>query len=747
VPHRISSCPRRLTALLICALSLLANSFLIAGDDIPAAPPLATASATTKPPALDGEVLSDLAWRMATPITGFWQTTPDEGQTASQNTEVRILYTADTLYFGVVCFDQEPERIIVSDSRRDSPLDETDCFQIILDTYHDKQNGFVFSTNPAGLEYDAQVTNEGQGEAGNLRQQTGAVGGFNINWDGAWEVRAKTSTEGWSAEFAIPFRTLRYKKGEAQTWGLNFQRNIRRRNETAFWSPVPRQFNLFRLSQAGTLQGLKLAAPRNFKFMPYVLSEAKFQELDQLNRKQWHGDFGADVKYSLTPALTLDATYNTDFAQVEVDEQQINLDRFPLFFPEKRPFFLENAGLFTVGSPGEVEIFFSRRIGLDNSGRAIPIIGGGRVSGKVGTSDIGLLNMQTESLGTLQANNFTVARFKQELPNRSNLGAIFVNRQGTGDLAPENDYNRTFALDGKLGYGKSGQVAGFFAHSFAPGINSKRHAFKIGTTYDIPSFSVSANYTESAEGFNPQVGFLQRSAFRKPDGLVLFRLRPKNFMGIQELRPHVSYRGYWDFNDFQVSGFLHVDNHWEWKSGHEIHTGINFTREGVKTPFEIFPGIKVPTGTYDNRELMLVFITNQGAWWSLESRWTIGGYFSGDRVSVQNTAKMRLGEALNTEVGWTRNDINLREGDFITNLIRWRLSYSFTPRLFLQSLLQFNDRADLRATNVRFGWLQSANTGLFVVYTETHGWDDADTSLPSDRQFTLKYSRLFDVLQ
>jgi hypothetical protein len=732
---------------LFASFSLLAAALVSAGHDTPKTPPSATASAAAKPPVLDGEVLNDPAWQLAQPITGFWQTNPDEGRPASQHTEVRILYTADTLYFGVVCFDKEPERIIVSDSRRDSPLDETDCFQIILDTYHDKQNGFVFSTNPAGIEYDAQVTNEGQGEGAVLRQQGGAVGGFNINWDGAWEVRAKISEIGWSAEFAIPFRTLRYKKGEAQTWGLNFQRNIRRRNETAFWAPLPRQFNLLRLSQAGTLQGLQLAAPRNLKFTPYVLSEAKFQEFDRLHRRQWQGDLGADVKYSLTPALTLDATYNTDFAQVEVDEQQINLDRFSLFFPEKRPFFLENAGLFTVGSPGEVEIFFSRRIGLDEGGRAIPIAGGGRISGKVGKSDVGLLNMQTEALGGVQANNFTVARFKQELPNRSNLGAIFVNRQGTGELAPEHDYNRTFGLDAKLGYGKSGQVSGFFARSFTPGRNSKQHAFKIGASYDVPALSLSANYTESAENFNPEVGFLQRRAFRKPDGLVLFRFRPKNFIGIQELRPHVSYRGYWDFDDFQVSGFLHVDNHWEWKSGYEIHTGVNFTREGVKAPFEIFPGIKVPSGTYDNRELMLVFITNQGAWWSLESRWTIGGYFSGDRVTVGNTAKMRLGEALNTEVGWTRNDINLREGDFVTNLIRWRLSYSFTPRLFLQALLQFNDRADLRSTNVRLGWLQSANTGLFIVYTETNGWDDADPLLPSDRRFTLKYSRLFDVLQ
>jgi len=767
VPPNRSIASRKLIAVLPIAIGLLSPALLVAHTDIPPRPPLAEAFATAKPPLLDGEVLSDAAWQIAAPITGFWQTTPDEGLPATQNTEVRVLFTNDTLYFGVVCFDQDPQRIIVSDSRRDSPLDDTDSFQIILDTYHDKQNGFVFGTNPAGIEYDAQVTNEGQSEAANVRQQAGAVGGFNINWDGAWEVRTKVSEIGWCAEFAIPFRTLRYKKGESQTWGMNFQRNIRRRKEVAFWSPLPRQFTLFRLSQAGVLRGLKIASQRNLKVMPYVLGESKFHALDQLERDHWHGDFGADVKYSLTPGLTLDATYNTDFAQVEVDDQQINLDRFNLFFPEKRPFFLENAGMSSVGSPGEVEIFFSRRIGLDANGQAVPIIGGARVSGNVGPSTIGFLNMQTETRGdTLPANNFTVARFKQELPHRSNLGAIFVNRQGTGTpatgaLAPQSDYNRTLGLDGKLGFGKFGQVTGFVARTFTPRVSAEQYAYKLGTTYDSQAWLLSFNYTEVADFFNPEVGFLQRRqgglrdangnliarGYRKPDGLIFHRFRPKNILGLHEVRPHVSYRGFWDFAGFQESGFLHIDNHWEWKNGYEIDTGINFTREGVKEDFRIFPGVVVPKGTYDNKEVIAVFYTNQGARASMRTTLTVGGYFSGHRVSVSPSVKLRSGETFNTEVIWDRHDIDLPQGSFITNLIRWRSSYSFTPRLFAQALLQFNDRADLRSTNLRFGWLQSANTGLFIVYNETHGWDDAREDLLPERQFTLKYSRLFDVLQ
>ena len=252
------------------------------------------------------------------------------------------------------------------------------------------------------MEYDGQVTNEGSGSGrmgggggggaggfrpgGGSQQQRGSGGGFNLNWDGAWQVSAKISEIGWTAEFAIPFRTLRYPTSEAQTWGLNFQRNIRNRNEEAFWAPLPRQFSLHRVSLAGQLQGIEVPPQRNLKLTPYVLGETVNRTAGQ--RTTSTGDFGADLKYSVTPSLTLDMTYNTDFAQVEVDEEQINLDRFNLFFPEKRPCFLENAGLFSVGQPGQIEIFFSRRLGIGASGDQIPILGGGRLSGKIGNNTL-----------------------------------------------------------------------------------------------------------------------------------------------------------------------------------------------------------------------------------------------------------------------------------------------------------------------------------------------------------------------
>lgn len=711
--------------------------------------PAAVAIQASQAPVLDGVVLGDAAWDAAPPFSSFWQTSPFEGRPASETTDVRVLYTESTLYIGVVAYDREPQRIIVSDSRRDAPLDETDGFSFILDTYQDGQNGFVFGTNPAGIEFDAQVTNEGSGSFSNARQSGGAGSGVNVNWDGAWEVQTQIHDEGWSAEFAIPFSTLRFPSVREQAWGINFRRTIRRRNETAYWAPLPRQFDLYRVSLAGTLTGIQVPSPRNLKVMPYVLSEVQRDYTGRSPETEFEPDFGLDVKYGITPSLTLDATYNTDFAQVEVDEQQVNLDRFSLFFPEKRPFFLENAGLFAVGDPGAVELFFSRRIGIGPDGQAIPILGGARLSGNVAGTSVGLLNMQTEEVGAfgIPTTNFAVARVRRELPNRSSLGAIFTNKQQMGDLAPVDDYNRVVAADGRLGIGTNGLVTGFVARSFTPGIEAPQEAFQVGGRYDSELLLLDASYSQVGAGFNPEVGFLQRTSYRKPTGLVLARLRPDDFIGIQELRPHVSYRGWWGFDGFQETGFLHVDNHWEWRSGHEIHTGINFTREGVRAPFVISEGVVVPAGTYDHREAQIVAFTDQGRAVSLNNRLVAGGFFGGDRVSLTSTLRLRVGDTFNTEVGVQLNDVSLPGGDFTSNLLRARLSYSFTPRIYLQSLIQYNDQSNVWSANLRFGWLRAANTGLFVVFNQVSDEDALTPRLLQGRTFVVKYTHLFDVLQ
>ncbi len=712
----------------------------------PTSPPEIRAHFLEEAPSLDGDVLEDPVWNSVQPASGFWQTRPFEGRPATEHTEVRVAYTMETLYIGVVCFDSDPRLMIVADSRRDSPLDETDSFQMILDTYHDRQNGFVFGTNPAGLEYDGQVANEGEGGGfGGGRQRGGSGGGFNINWDGSWQVRTRTGEYGWSIEFAIPFRTLRYPSVESQRWGVNFQRNIRRHNEVAYWAPLPRQFNLYRLSLAGDLVELEIPSQRNLKFVPFAVGRVRKQGQGDSVRT---GDAGFDGKYSVTPSLTLDFTYNTDFAQVEVDEQQINLDRFNLFFPEKRPFFLENAGLFAVGDSGEAELFFSRRIGIGSEGDLIPILGGARLTGKAGQTNIGFLTMQTEKVGDLApTNNFTVARVRQDLANRSYVGGMFVNRQASGDLAIGGDYNHTFGFDGRWGIGPYMDISGFAAATSTPGLEGDAYAFKIGARYDSEAWLLQANYTELGENFNPEVGFLAREGgYRKPDFLIFHRWRP-DFGGFYELRPHVSYRGFWTPEGFQQTGFLHVDNHWEWRNGYEVHTGVNFTREGLQEDFEISPGVFVPPGTYDHAEAQIVANTNEGAWLSFRFRTNFGGFFGGERVNLSPSMNLRLGEAFNTNLTWTRNDIDLPGGAFVTNLGVLRLSYSFTPRLFIQTLVQYNDRADVWATNVRFGWLQSSNTGLFIVYNDTRALEGlANPTLLPDRSLIIKFNRLFDLL-
>ncbi|HVG83993.1 MAG TPA: DUF5916 domain-containing protein [Vicinamibacterales bacterium] len=705
--------------------------------------------AVAEAPAIDGDVLADSVWQQATPIAGFKQYQPDEGKPVSERTEVRMIFTRDTLFIGVVCYDSDPAQIIVSDSRRDSSLDNTDSFRMIFDTFQDVQNGFVFGTNPAGVEYDGQVTNEGQGGGGLTgNQQSGSGSGFNLNWDGAWEVRTKTTELGWMAEFAIPFKTLRYPATANQVWGVNFQRNIRRKNEEAYWAPIPRQFNLYRVSIAGTVGGLQPPSFRNFKLIPYVLGEVN-QIGETPAETDPDGDAGIDVKYNLTPSLTLDGTYRTDFAQVEVDDQQVNLDRFNLFFPEKRPFFLENAGFFSVGNPGEVDLFFSRRIGLNSAGEAIPIIGGGRASGKIGLWNVGFLDMQTEDAGITPSNNFGVVRVSRELPNRSAVGGIFVNRTGSGDLARDDDYNRTYAVDGKWGIGRNSVVSGFVAKTDTPGAESKDYAYNLRARILYPKWDLDVGYQEVADLFNPEVGFLTRRGYRKPDVRVMTRFRPKDFMKLQEVRPHATVRGFWGFDGFQETGYAHLDNHWQFRDSSEMHTGMNLTREGLRVPFEIFPGIFVPPGTYDNAEAQLVYMTNQGAPLSFNFMTFIGGFFSGDRVTLNPTVRVRPSETFQMEVAYSRNNVNLPQGDFDTNLLRTRVSYSFNTRVFTQALVQYNDRADLWSMNLRFGWLQAANTGLFIVYNDSRGLYDLYPDRPerTDRSLTIKFSHMFDVLQ
>lgn len=704
--------------------------------------PVITATRLAAPPSLDGLVQAD-EWAGVVPATEFWQVRPDEGRPATQATEVFLGYTDTALYIGVIAHDDNPAGIIVADSRRDSSLNDTDSFQVIIDGLRDGQNGFVFGTNPAGIEYDGQVNNEG---AGGFR---GGGSGFNLNWDTSWEVRATIGDFGWSAEMEIPFRALRFGNAEEQTWGINFQRNIRRNNEVAYWAPLDRQYNLYRVSEAGSVHGIEVPDQRSLQITPYALNQHS-RGGNLPSGTHMDEEYGFDLKYAVTSSLTLDLTYNTDFAQVEVDELQVNLDRFSLFFPEKRPFFLENAGLFAVGNPREAELFFSRRIGVGAGGTQLPIDGGARLTGKIGNNtNVGLLRMRTESIsGVASRNDYSVARVNQELPNRSAVGFMLVERDGDGSLRNngDDDINRTYAVDGRWGVGEHGLVSGWLARTQTPGRSGDDHALGITGAYDGSEWSFRGGFSEVNEDFNPEVGFLSRREYRNYNARVQRTIRPDNLWGLHELRPHASFQGYWDLDGFWESGELHLDNHWEFESGMEIHTGMNLTRQGVKDAFEIVDGVTVPVGEYEHEEAQLVFQTNQGAALSFNVQSRIGGFFGGDRINLEPTLRYRIGEKFGSQLSWSYSDIDLPvpDGEFKVNVGRLRVSYSFTPRMSLQALVQYNERDDLIATNLRFSWLQSANAGFYLVYNDI---DDRGIGAPGrkSRELIIKYSYIFNM--
>ncbi len=716
---------------------------------------VAVAAGVSDPPLIDGR-LDDAAWGQAAVMTGFIQREPQDGRPASERTEVRVVFDQEALYVGVWAFDSRATEIVPGERIRDYDVVQSDNVVLIFDTYKDEQNGFVFGTTPAGIEYDGQVANEGRGGGrfggggrggagrggSQNRFQSGAGGGFNKNWDGSWTVASSLDGEGWYAEFRIPFNTLRYGT-DSPSWGFNVARRIRRLNEESFWSPVPREFDLYRLNYAGDLQGLTPPFRRLATVTPYALasSERNYEGGERsFNEK---ADFGGEAKIQVTQGLTLDVTANTDFAQVEVDDQQVNLTRFSLLFPEKRPFFLENAGFFTVGSRG-ADLFFSRNIGIVD-GEQVPIKGGGRVSGRAAGFNVGLLHIQTNGAGGVQPDNaYSVARVARELPNRSRVGALFIDRNGE----TSGDYNRTYSVDGRVAIGDPVTLTSFVAQTQTPGLSGNEHAYDANAAWSSRSWEASVGLREIGENFNPEVGFVPRVGHRAYSTRLQRFVRPNGFL--REIRPHMSFDTYRSRRSgvrkgFEESSRLHLDTHWEWPDGMVIYTTANWILEGLYEPFEIRgTDVVVPAGTYDGWEGNLIFNTNRSADLSLTSGVTFGSFLSGDRWNVSTGVTLRSGAAFSTSLSLDYNNVDLPEGDFETVLMGLNIGYFFTPRIYLQSLIQYSDQIDRLSANARFGWLNTAGTGLFLVYNEIQGIDELNG--PLGRSLTLKFTRQFTVL-
>ena len=716
-------------------------------------------------PAIDGRV-TDAVWQGVTPYSTFTQQDPNEGAPATEKTEVRILVGNGNVYVGIIAFDTDPSKIIVSQARRDASLNDTDSVVMVFDTFNDNQNAFVFGTNPLGIEYDGQVAREGQtsgvsiGGGGGGGTQRGGISAFNPNWDGDWTVKSQITERGWEAELAIPLKTLRYQTGEDQTWGFNLLRNIRHKNEQVYLAPIPRGFDIYRVSLAAKMNGLQLPPRRDVKLIPYGLASTNKDYTRAGEPLDENFDFGADLKWGIRPNLTLDATYNTDFAQVEADEEQVNLTRFDLFFPEKRPFFLENASTFQFGNPQQIDLFFSRRIGLSATALPIDIRGGGRLSGKVGGWNVGVLNIQADDIEDIDgniigpANNFSVLRMQREV-GRSSYGAIFVNRQGFGESSLNEDWNRAYGFDANMQLTQNQRVSAFIARTDTP---EERLTGPRGSDYSGRAFynftnnlwQISGGYSQVGTNFNPEVGFLPRRGYRRPEFRAFFQPQPKRWPWIRRIAPHISYNSFYDINSDQLQSEAWHIHPFEIqpRQGGRFGWFVDYAKDNPTAPFTVYNRdgnrVTIPAGQYAWAQNAFEYFHNPSARVTGTIRYRIGHYYDGDFNSVEINSDYRITPQATASLGWTRQDVDLPYGSFVNNLIPFKANYSFTTLINLSALLQYNGQTGLFSSNVRFAWLNRSGTGLFVVYNDRRDMLSSTAIETLGRSFVVKYTRLID---
>lgn len=695
-------------------------------------------------PTIDGR-LDEGIWNSVEPSSTFTQQYPNDGAPASERTELRILFDRQNVYVGIVCFDSDPSQIMVTQSRRDGDLNDGDSIQIVFDTFNDQQNGFVFGTNPMGIEYDGQLAAEG-----------GAGNSFNANWDADWAVRSSITARGWETEIAIPLKTLRYRTGSDQSWGVNVMRIIRRKNEQVFLAPIPRGYGLYRVSLAAQLAGLDLPRRRDLKLIPFVLGSADKDFLATRNQLDRTGDAGLDVKWGIRPNLTADFTVNTDFAQVEADNEQVNLTRFPLFFPEKRAFFLENASIFQLGAPQQIDLFFTRRIGLSAGGLPIGIIGGARLSGRVGGVNVGLLNIQTEETpndrtGELiaPANNFSVVRLQREF-GRSTAGGIFVGRLGVGDRAAVDDHNRAYGLDLNLQVSPNSRWLNFIARTDSVGGLGSDYAGRTQFSYARDPWEMSVGYAQVGDRFNPEVGFVPRRGYRRPSAYLQRSWYPKRWPGIRRIWPHASWNAEYGFDGrLQSSG-----GHWDpleitLRDGSDFGWYANTFQDRPIRPFQVYQDasgrqVVIAPDLYSWWQQNLFYNSNQSARVFGGFTYTTGGFYDGDFDGWNASVGGRVGSKFLARVGWTRQKVDLPGGRFRTDLVPVTVSYSFTTLASVQALLQYNSQASTVSSNIRLAWLNRSGTGLFVVYNDRRETSPLTTVEAIGRSFIVKYTRLFD---
>lgn len=703
------------------------------------------------PPTLDG-VLDEAVWQRADATAPSWiQIGPDEGMPGSESTVVRILYDDEALYVGAELYDPEPEALISPGLEQDFDTSSSDIFGIALDTFHDGANGFIFAVNPAGALFDAQTFDDQRA--------------VNRSWEGIVDVETTVQADRWVVEMRIPFTTLRYTPAEgAQTWGLNFSRRIRRRNEDTFWAPLTRQYRVYKFSLAGTLSGLEgLEGGRNLWVKPSALAaDRSGSEVADPGRD---GDLGVDVKWGVTPGLTLDLTVNTDFSQVEVDQEQVNLDRFSLFFPEKRDFFLENDGIFafedvqirnyrTGSSPRSFKLFNSRRIGLGPDRRPVPILAGARLSGRVGGVEVGLLEMQTRSTDPrddvaagLPGENFAVARLRAPLGSAGTVGAMFVNRQATS--AGFTGENRAYGVDTNLQLLGNLVLSAYGARTGgddgASGADGDRNVGMLQLAWRDPLWNVSVLAKHVGDAFDPRVGFVDRRGVRRWFATVGAHPRPQGVPGILEVNPYLDADLYTNLDGATESRTLGPGLQLTTTDGGSIVLEVRDRFERVFEPFPI-AGVEVPVGSFDFSEVSLAWTVPASHRVSGRLSVTRGGFYDGDRTSVGVDLAFRPSPHWQLSAGVQRNELDFGGTAFTADLYDARIRYGRDTRTFLSAFTQYNQSSDELVTNVRFNLIHAPLSDLFVVFTERRGFsgDEAggERAGVRERGLTLKVTRL-----
>ena len=697
-----------------------------------------------EPPHVDG-VLDEAIYQSLPPITGFIQQDPREGEIATEPTLVWILFDSHNIYISARCRDSQPHRIVANDMRRDgSNVSQNDNLSVIIDTFHDRRNGYEFLMNSIGGMWDTQVTDERD---------------TNRNWNTVWTQRSRRDAEGWTSEMAIPFRSLRYRGSGPQVWGINIRRNVRWKNELSYLSPVPRQYGargILRLSQAATLLGLEAPpASLNLEVKPYAVATAQTDRtIDPRFNDHFKPNAGFDAKYGITQSLVADFTYRTDFAQVEDDDLQVNLTRFNLLFPEKRDFFLEGQGIFAFGGASTTPptggatsapvntpvLFFSRRIGLSGS-RAVPIEVGGRMTGKAGRYSIGLLDIHTDDSVEARepSTNFAVVRLKRDILRRSYVGVIATHRSPTSSTVGN---NAVLGVDANLAFFQSLNIVGYYAATDTEGVDGDDRSHRARFDYDSDRLGVQVESLGVGRNFRPEIGFLRRSGFIEHLAQLRISRRPRSLAAIRR----INYEGAFDYitdDDLRLENRqARAGIRTEMQSGDSWAGSFSRDFEFVPSQFEI-AGTPVPRGSYNMSTVRGNYTLGTQRKISGDISFAHGSFYDGNRTDLAYRGRAELTTQLSIEPGVSVNWVDLPTGEFTATLLSARTTFSFTPRMLTAALIQYNSTNNLFTTNVRFRWEYRPLSELFIVYSDGRDTLTSGTDGLLNRGLTVKLTRLF----